>query len=75
MASSIVTLFIGWELVGACSYLLIGFWYQKPSASAAAVKAFLTTRIGDIGMLLGIALLWQQTGTLSIPRCCPPFPR
>jgi len=67
MASSLVTLFIGWELVGACSYLLIGFWYRKPSASAAAVKAFLTTRVGDIGMLVGIALLWQQTDTLSIP--------
>lgn len=68
MASSLVTLFIGWELVGACSYLLIGFWYRKPSASAAAVKAFLTTRIGDVGMLLGLALLWRVTGTLSIPE-------
>jgi len=74
MASSLVTLFIGWELVGACSYLLIGFWYQKPSASAAAVKAFLTTRVGDVGMLLGIALLWQQTGTLAIPEMLAAVP-
>ncbi len=74
MASSLVTLFIGWELVGACSYLLIGFWYRKPSASAAAVKAFLTTRIGDIGMLLGLALIWQQTHTLSIPAVLAAVP-
>jgi NADH-quinone oxidoreductase subunit L len=65
VGDSFVTLFIGWELVGACSYLLIGFWYEKPSAVAAAIKAFLTTRVGDIGLLLGIALLWKATGTLS----------
>jgi NADH-quinone oxidoreductase subunit L len=74
MASSLVTLFIGWELVGACSYLLIGFWYRKPSASAAAVKAFLTTRIGDVGMLLGLALLWKQTGSFSIPEVLSAVP-
>ncbi len=66
MSTSLVTLFIGWELVGACSYLLIGFWYRKPSAASAAVKAFLTTRVGDVGMLLGLALLWKATGSLDI---------
>ena len=62
IGSSFTTLFMGWELVGACSYLLIGFWYEKPSASAAAIKAFITTRVGDVGLLLGIALLWMATG-------------
>lgn len=63
IADTLTTLFIGWELVGASSYLLIGFWYEKPSASAAAVKAFLTTRVGDVGLLLGIAVLWTETGS------------
>ncbi len=58
IGDSFLALFVGWELVGACSYLLIGFWYEKPSAAAAAIKAFLTTRVGDIGLLLGIALAW-----------------
>ena len=53
-----------WELVGLTSYLLIGFWYQKPSAAAAAKKAFLTTRIGDVFFLLGMVWLFAQTGTL-----------
>ncbi len=65
IATSLTTLFMGWELVGACSYLLIGFWYQKPSAARAAIKAFVTTRVGDVGLLAGIALLWAQTGTDS----------
>jgi len=65
IGNSFTTLFIGWELVGACSYLLIGFWYQKPSAMAAAVKAFLTTRIGDVGLLFGLAVLWASTGSLG----------
>jgi len=53
------------ELVGLTSYLLIGFWYFKPSAAAAAKKAFLTTRVGDVFFLLGIVWLFAQTG-----RCC-----
>ncbi len=65
IAASFTTLFVGWELVGACSYLLIGFWYSKPTAAAAAIKAFLTTRVGDVGLLLGIALLWNATGADS----------
>jgi NADH-quinone oxidoreductase subunit L len=65
IADSLPALFAGWELVGACSYLLIGFWYAKPSASAAAVKAFLTTRVGDVAMMFGLAILWKATGSLS----------
>jgi NADH-quinone oxidoreductase subunit L len=65
IGDSFTTLFIGWELVGACSYLLIGFWYQKPSAMSAAVKAFLTTRVGDVGLLFGLAVLWTSTGSLG----------
>src|SRR5579863_3987609 len=64
IANSILLLFMCWELVGLTSYLLIGFWYQKPSAAAAAKKAFITTRVGDIFFLLGIVWLFAQTGTL-----------
>jgi len=64
IANSILLLFMCWELVGLTSYLLIGFWYQRPSAAAAARKAFITTRVGDIFFLLGIVWLFVQTGTL-----------
>ena len=64
IANSLLLLFMCWELVGLTSYLLIGFWYQKPSAAAAAKKAFLTTRVGDVFFLLGIVWLFAQTGTL-----------
>jgi len=64
IANSLLLLFMCWELVGLTSYLLIGFWYQKPEASAAAKKAFITTRIGDIFFLLGMVWLFSQTGTL-----------
>ena len=64
IANSLLLLFMCWEIVGLTSYLLIGFWYQKPSAAAAAKKAFLTTRIGDVFFLLGIVWLFAQTGTL-----------
>jgi NADH-quinone oxidoreductase subunit L len=64
IANSLLLLFMGWELVGLTSYLLIGFWYQKPSAAAAAKKAFLTTRIGDVFFLLGMVWMFAQTGTL-----------
>lgn len=65
-ATSLVTLFVAWEVMGACSYLLIGFWYRKPAAADAAMKAFLVTRVGDVGLLFGLALLWRETGTLAI---------
>jgi NADH-quinone oxidoreductase subunit L len=64
IANSLLLLFMCWEIVGLTSYLLIGFWYHKPSAAAAAKKAFLTTRVGDIFFLLGIVWLFAQTGTL-----------
>jgi NADH-quinone oxidoreductase subunit L len=65
VSDNLLTLFVGWEIMGLCSYLLIGFWFAKPSARAAAIKAFMTTRIGDVFMLLGIAYLYARTGTLS----------
>jgi NADH-quinone oxidoreductase subunit L len=65
VSDNLLTLFVGWEIMGLCSYLLIGFWYAKPSARDAAVKAFMTTRVGDVFMLLGIAYLYYATGTLS----------
>ena len=64
ISNSLLLLFMCWEIVGLTSYLLIGFWYQKPSAAAAAKKAFITTRVGDVFFLLGIVWLFQQTGTL-----------
>ena len=66
LAPNLVQLFICWELVGLCSYLLIGFWYQKPEAARAAVKAFWTTKAGDVGLLIGIVMLWRQTGTFDL---------
>lgn len=65
VSDNLLTMFVGWEIMGLCSYLLIGFWYAKPSARDAAVKAFMTTRIGDVFMLLGISFLYSATGTLS----------
>src|SRR3990172_8151409 len=65
VSDNLLTLFVGWEIMGLCSYLLIGFWYAKPSARAAAIKAFLTTRVGDVFMLLGLAYLYKTTGSLS----------
>jgi len=64
IANSLLLLFISWELVGLTSYLLIGFWYHKPSAAAAAKKAFITTRIGDVFFFLGMMWLYHETGTL-----------
>src|SRR5450432_3496611 len=64
VANSLLLLFVCWELVGLASYLLIGFWIHKPSAAAAAKKAFITTRIGDIGFFLGILWLYHSSGTL-----------
>jgi NADH-quinone oxidoreductase subunit L len=66
LAPNLLQLFICWELVGLCSYLLIGFWYQKPEAARAAVKAFWTTKAGDVGLLIGIILLWRVTGTFDL---------
>jgi NADH-quinone oxidoreductase subunit L len=65
VANSLLLLFVCWELVGLASYLLIGFWFQKPAAAAAAKKAFITTRLGDLGLLLGLIWLYDSTGSLS----------
>ena len=65
VTDNLLVLYVGWEIMGLCSYLLIGFWFAKPTARDAAVKAFLTTRIGDMFMLLGIAALYSLTGTLN----------
>ena len=64
VANSLLLLFVFWELVGLASYLLIGFWIERPSAAAAAKKAFITTRIGDMGFFLGILWLYHRSGTL-----------
>ncbi|MCD6339192.1 MAG: NADH-quinone oxidoreductase subunit L [Verrucomicrobia bacterium] len=64
IANSLLLLFICWELVGLTSYLLIGFWYQRPAAAAAAKKAFITTRVGDLGFLLGLVWLANESGSL-----------
>jgi len=66
IANNLFLFFVSWEIVGLTSYLLIGFWYHKPSAAAAAKKAFITTRIGDLGLLLGMVWLYAQTGTLNL---------
>lgn len=65
LANNFVQMYICWELVGVCSYLLIGFWYQRPSAAEAGKKAFIVTRVGDVGFLIGILLLFKLTGTFS----------
>jgi NADH-quinone oxidoreductase subunit L len=66
IANSLLLLFMCWEIVGLTSYLLIGFWYAKPEAAAAAKKAFIVTRIGDLGFLIGMVWLYAQTGTLLL---------
>ena len=63
--SNFVLLYVFWEAVGLCSYLLIGFWYEKPAAAAAGKKAFLVNRIGDFGFALGLFLIWTTYGTLN----------
>ena len=65
LAPNFVQLFVCWELVGLCSYLLIGYWYQRPEAARAAVKAFWITKAGDVGLLIGIVLLYRQAGTFD----------
>jgi NADH-quinone oxidoreductase subunit L len=65
LAPNFAQLFICWELVGLCSYLLIGYWYTRPEAARAAVKAFWITKAADVGLLIGIVRLWRQTGTFD----------
>ncbi len=65
VADNLFQVFVSWELVGVCSYLLIGFYYERPSASNAANKAFITNRIGDAGFIIGVLILWTYVGTLN----------
>lgn len=65
LADNLLAVFVFWEIMGLCSYLLIGFWFEKPAAYRAAMKAFMTTRVGDVLMLLGIVYLYTQTGRLD----------
>ena len=65
MADNLLQLFVFWEAVGLCSYLLIGHWYERPSACAAATKAFLVNRVGDFGFMLGLLLVWLVFGSLD----------
>jgi len=66
LADNLLFMFVFWELVGLCSYLLIGFWFHRPSAADAAKKAFIVTRIGDFGFLAAILLLFSNTGTFDV---------
>src|SRR5699024_10516352 len=66
LGDNLVLLFLGWEGVGLCSYLLIGYYYQNPDNGFAAIKAFTVTRIGDVFLLIALFLLYQQFGTLHI---------
>src|ERR671917_966823 len=65
LAPNFIELYVCWELVGLCSYLLIGHWFEKPSARDAALKAFIVTRIGDAALFVAIIIFWQATGTTS----------
>lgn len=64
LSDNLLTLFIGWELMGLCSYLLIGFYYEKRSACDASLKAFMTTRVGDVLLFLSLAMIWTKVGSL-----------
>ena len=74
LADNFLVMFVAWELVGLCSYLLIGFWYTRRSAALAAKKAFVTNRVGDVGFALGIAALWSVFGTLDFGKVFAAFP-
>ena len=65
LADNLFQVFVSWELVGVCSYLLIGFYYERQSASNAANKAFITNRVGDAGFIIGVLILWTTVGTLN----------
>ena len=65
LAHNVLQTYVFWELVGVCSYLLIGFWFHKPEAARAALKAFWTTRLGDVGFAIGVVLLWSAGGTFT----------
>ncbi len=66
LAENMVQLILGWEIMGLCSFLLIGHWWEEEANARAAVKAFLTVRVGDIGMLVGTAIMFGASGTFTI---------
>jgi NADH-quinone oxidoreductase subunit L len=66
LADSFLVIFVAWELVGLCSYLLIGFWFPRHSAALASKKAFIVNRVGDVGFILGIMLIWTSLHTLNV---------
>src|SRR5256886_13899563 len=68
LGGTMLQLFIFWELVGLCSYLLIGFWYEKKAASNAAIKAFVVNRVGDFGFLIGFGILFYHLGNVTLPN-------
>ena len=71
LANNYLLLFLGWEGMGLCSYLLIGFWYERKSASDAANKAFIVNRVGDAGLVLGLFLIWTTFGSLRFAEVFP----
>src|SRR5438046_10565105 len=71
VANNFVMLFMFWELVGFTSYVLIGHWFYRDAAAAAAKKAFITTRIGDFGFMIGILMLWMATGSIVFAEITP----
>jgi NADH-quinone oxidoreductase subunit L len=74
LAADFLVLFAAWELVGLCSYLLIGYWYERRSAALAAKKAFITNRVGDVGFALGLMAIWTTVGTLDMQRVFEELP-
>jgi NADH-quinone oxidoreductase subunit L len=74
LADNFLVMFVAWELVGLCSYLLIGFWYTRRSAALAAKKAFVTNRVGDVGFALAVAAIWWAFGTLDFGAVFSAFP-
>jgi NADH-quinone oxidoreductase subunit L len=74
LADNFLVMFVAWELVGLCSYLLIGFWYTRRSAALAAKKAFVTNRVGDVGFALAVAAIWSAFGTLDFGTVFAAFP-
>ena len=72
IADNLFQVFVSWELVGVCSFFLIGFYYERPSAARAANKAFIVNRVGDAGFLVGILIAWTYFGTLNYRGDVPP---
>ena len=77
LADNLFQVFVSWELVGICSYLLVGFYYERHSASNAANKAFITNRVGDAGFIIGLLILWTYVGTFNFEEIFArhPLPR